>query len=101
MADLEIDPGSRRVLRAGQPIELTTTEYALLEFLARQAGRICGRAAISAAVWDENYDPASNIIDVYLARLRRKIDHSGLKPLIHTLRGAGYTLDPERGLRVG
>jgi len=101
VADLEIDPGTRRVLRAGQPIELTTTEYALLEFLARQSGKICGRAAISAAVWDENYDPASNIIDVYVARLRRKIDHSGLRPLIHTLRGAGYTLDPERGLRAG
>lgn len=101
VADLEIDPGSRRVNRSGRQIELTTTEYALLEFLARHPGQICGRAAISAAVWDENYDPASNIIDVYVARLRRKVDAPGAKPLIHTLRGAGYTLDPDRGLRAG
>ena len=82
-------------------MELTTTEYALLEYLARHVGQVCGRAAISSAVWDENYDPFSNIIDVYVSRLRRKIDQPGLIPLIHTIRGAGYALDPVRGARHG
>ena len=99
IVDLSLDPATRGVTRAGRPIELTTTEYALLDYLARHAGEVCGRAAISAAVWDENYDPFSNIIDVYVSRLRRKIDQAGLLPLLHTIRGAGYTLDPARGSR--
>jgi two-component system copper resistance phosphate regulon response regulator CusR len=94
--DLELDPAARTARRAGRPIELTTTEYALLEYLVRNAGVVCGRAAISSHVWDENYDPFSNIIDVYVSRLRKKIDRPGLVPLIHTIRGAGYTLDPHR-----
>jgi two-component system copper resistance phosphate regulon response regulator CusR len=98
--DLELDPAARTASRAGRPIELTTTEYALLEYLVRNTGVVCGRAAISAHVWDENYDPFSNIIDVYVSRLRKKIDRPGLVPLIHTIRGAGYTLDPRRGARV-
>lgn len=97
--DLVVDPATRTVTRAGRPVEVTTTEFALVEYLARQAGQVCGRAAISAAVWDENYDPFSNIIDVYVSRLRRKIDLPGLTPLIHTVRGAGYSLDPSRGAR--
>ncbi len=97
VADLVIDPAARTAVRAGEPVELTTTEYAMLEFLARHAGQVCGRAQISAAVWDENYDPFSNIIDVYVSRLRRKLDRPGLVPLFHTVRGAGYTLDPARG----
>ncbi len=101
VADLVVDPAARTVTRAGRPIEMTTTEYALLEYLARQAGQVCGRAAISGAVWDENYDPFSNIIDVYVSRIRRKIDQPGLTPLIHTVRGAGYSLDPNRGVRTG
>jgi len=101
VADLALDPASRTVTRRGLPVELTTTEYALLEYLARHVGQVCGRAAISAAVWDENYDPFSNIIDVYVSRLRRKIDQPGLTPLIHTVRGAGYTLDPARNSRHG
>ncbi len=96
IGDLRIDPAGRRAERAGQEIPLTTTEYALLEFLARHAGTVLGRAQISAHVWDENYDPLSNIIDVYMARLRRKVDRPGMPPLLHTIRGAGYTLDPER-----
>lgn len=96
VADLVVDPASRSATRAGEPIELTTTEYALLEYLARHAGDVLNRARISAHVWDENYDPLSNIIDVYIARLRRKVDRPGLVPLIHTVRGAGYTLDPNR-----
>lgn len=101
VADLVVDPAARTVTRAGRTIEMTTTEYALLEYLARQAGQVCGRAAISGAVWDENYDPFSNIIDVYVSRIRRKIDQPGLTPLIHTVRGAGYSLDPTRGGRTG
>jgi DNA-binding response OmpR family regulator len=101
VADLAIDPACRTVARAGTAIELTTTEYAILELLARHAGEVLGRAQISASVWDENYDPFSNIIDVYISRLRRKVDRPGLVPLLHTVRGAGYTLDPARGARVG
>jgi len=101
VADLALDPASRTVTRRGLPVELTTTEYALLEYLARHVGQVCGRAAISAAVWDENYDPFSNIIDVYVSRLRRKIDQPGLVALLHTVRGAGYTLDPQRGSKAG
>lgn len=97
IADLELDPAPRNATRHGVPLELTTTEYALLEYLVRRAGVVCGRSEISAAVWDENYDPFSNIIDVYVSRLRRKVDAAGLVPLIHTVRGAGYTLDPSRG----
>jgi two-component system copper resistance phosphate regulon response regulator CusR len=97
VADLRVDPVSRSAERAGAPVALTTTEYALLEYLARHAGAVLGRAEISAHVWDENYDPLSNVIDVYVARLRRKLDRPGLVPLLHTVRGAGYTLDPARG----
>ena len=97
VADLQVDPSTRSAIRAGTPIQLTTTEYALLEFLARHAGSVLGRAEISAHVWDENYDPFSNVIDVYVARLRKKVDLPGLVPLLHTVRGAGYALDPARG----
>lgn len=100
VTDLTVDPATRTATRAGQAIELTTTEFALLHYLASRAGEVCGRAAISAAVWDENYDPFSNIIDVYVSRLRRKIDSAGLVPLLHTVRGAGYTLDATRGSRA-
>jgi two-component system copper resistance phosphate regulon response regulator CusR len=96
VADLRIDPAARNARRGGREIHLTTTEYALLEFLARHAGTVLGRAQISAHVWDENYDPLSNVIDVYVARLRKKVDLPGLPPLLHTVRGAGYTLDPRR-----
>ena len=74
-------------------------QYALFhqtEFLARHAGEVLGRQRISEKVWDANYDPASNIIDVYVARLRRKVDGAGDVPLLHTVRGAGYVLDPDR-----
>jgi DNA-binding response OmpR family regulator len=97
VADLLVDPSARSATRAGAASPLTTTEYALLEFLARHAGSVLGRAEISAHVWDENYDPFSNVIDVYVARLRKKVDRPGLVPLLHTVRGAGYTLDADRG----
>jgi two-component system copper resistance phosphate regulon response regulator CusR len=92
VGDLELDTHAQRVSRAGRPVPLTTREYALLEFLARNAGRIVGRAEISDHVWDDNYDPVSNLIESYINRLRRKLDLAGLPPLIHTRRGAGYVL---------
>jgi DNA-binding response OmpR family regulator len=96
IGDLVLDPSRREATRGDRRIELTTTEYALLEYLARRPGVVCGRSQISAALWDEHSDPDSNIIDVYLSRLRRKIDRPGQAPMLHTIRGAGYTLDPDR-----
>jgi two-component system, OmpR family, copper resistance phosphate regulon response regulator CusR len=90
VADLVLDTGAQSVARAGRNIPVTTKEYALLEFLARNAGRVVGRAEIAEHVWDESFDPFSNLIEVYVNRLRRKIDSSGGKPLLHTRRGAGY-----------
>src|SRR3982075_2055704 len=92
VADLELDTHAQRATRAGRAVALTTREYALLEFLARNAGRVVGRAEISDHVWDDNYDPLSNLIESYINRLRRKLDAPGLPPLIHTRRGAGYSL---------
>ncbi|MEA2337902.1 MAG: two-component system, OmpR family, response regulator [Thermoanaerobaculia bacterium] len=86
---LRVDTSAQRVERAGRAIELTTKEYALLEFFARNAGRVIGRGEISEHVWDENFDPVSNLIEVYVQRLRRKL---GSPPLLHTRRGAGYAL---------
>jgi len=71
---------------------MTAKEYALVEFLAREAGRVVGRAEISEHVWDEEFDPFSNLIEVYINRIRRKIDVGFAKPLLHTRRGAGYIL---------
>jgi two-component system copper resistance phosphate regulon response regulator CusR len=92
IADLEIDTNGQRVRRGEQPIELTAKEYALLEYLARNAGRIVRREEIAEHVWDERFDPFSNLIEVYINRLRRKIDEPFGTPLIHTRRGAGYVL---------
>lgn len=91
ISDLVIDTRSQSVVRSGNPISLTTKEYALLEFLARNAGRVVGRAEIAQHVWDENFDPFSNVIEVHMNRLRRKIEING-PPLIQTRRGAGYVL---------
>ena len=90
--DLTIDPRARRVERAGRPIQLTSKEYALLEYLVRRTGDIVGRAEIAEHVWDDSFDPMSNLIEVYIQRLRRKIDDGYAARLIHTRRGAGYTL---------
>jgi DNA-binding response OmpR family regulator len=92
VADLELDTHAQRATRGGREVSLTTREYALLEYLARNAGRVVGRAEISDHVWDDNYDPLSNLIESYINRLRRKLDGHGLPPLIHTRRGAGYSL---------
>jgi len=77
---------------------LTAKEYALLEYLARNAGRVVGRAEIAEHVWDETFDPFSNLIEVYINRVRRKIDAGAAKPLLHTRRGVGYVLGTEADL---
>jgi DNA-binding response OmpR family regulator len=92
VADLVIDTRAHNVTRAGRRIELTAKEYALLEYLARERGRVLGRAEIAEHVWDENFDPMSNLIDVNINRLRRKVDDGFAPPLIHTRRGEGYLL---------
>lgn len=93
IADLEIDTISQRVWRGGNEILLTTKEYALLEYLAREKGKVIGREEISTHVWDESFDAFSNLIEVYVNRLRAKIDKDFPLQLIHTRRGAGYILD--------
>jgi two-component system copper resistance phosphate regulon response regulator CusR len=97
--DLRIETRSQSVTRAGRGIELTTKEYALLEYLARRHGEVVGRADISEHVWEEDYDPFSNLIEVYIQRLRRKLDEGHAGPrLLHTRRGQGYRLgDAEAG----
>jgi len=89
---ITIDMPSRRVWRHGIEIALTTREFALLEYLARRAGEVVGRADIAEHVWDEHYDAFSNVVDVYVQRLRRKLDDSGGESLIRTRRGQGYQL---------
>jgi DNA-binding response OmpR family regulator len=90
VADLVLDTGAQSVVRGGRNIPVTTKEYALIEFLARNAGRVVGRAEIAEHVWDETFDPFSNLIEVYVNRVRRKIDSGAGKQLLHTRRGAGY-----------
>ena len=90
--DLTIDSRRHHVQRGGRTIVLTTKEYALLDYLARRRGEVVGRADIAEHVWDDSYDPVSNLIEVYIQRLRRKIDDGERVKLIHTRRGAGYCL---------
>jgi two-component system copper resistance phosphate regulon response regulator CusR len=92
VADLVLDTAAQSATRAGRSVTLTAKEYALLEYLARNAGRVVGRAEIAEHVWDENFDPFSNLIEVYVNRVRGKIDADSAKPLLHTRRGAGYVL---------
>src|ERR1051325_11200070 len=91
--DLTIDSASHRVTRASREIELTAKEYALLEFLARRAGQLVSRSDIAAHVWDDSFDPFSNTIEVYMNRLRKKIDDEHPVKLLHTRRGEGYILE--------
>jgi two-component system copper resistance phosphate regulon response regulator CusR len=96
--DLTIDTRARGVQRGGRSIQLTSKEYALLEYLARRQGDVVSRADIAEHVWDDSFDPLSNLIEVYIQRLRRKIDDGHAVKLIRTRRGLGYTLavsDPE------
>src|SRR6478672_9711284 len=94
---LTLDTRGRRVVIGARELVLTAKEYALLEYLARRAGDVVSRADIAEHVWDEHYDPLSNIVDVYVQRLRRKLDRRGTPSLIRTRRGEGYQLSaPER-----
>ena len=92
VADLELDPASREVRRAGVPIEVSNREYALLEYLLERPGRVLTRAMIGERCWDMSFDTESNVIDVYVGYLRRKLEAGGQPRLIHTVRGVGYVL---------
>ena len=92
VGDLAVRTRTRQVTRAGQNIDLTAKEYALLEYLVRRAGEVVSRADISEHVWDETYDPFSKVIEVFIQRLRRKVDEGHALKLIHTRRGEGYVL---------
>jgi len=94
IADLVLDTAAQSVSREGRTVTLTAKEYALLEYLARNTGRVVGRAEIAEHVWDETFDPFSNLIEVYINRVRRKVDADSPNPLLHTRRGAGYLLGP-------
>src|SRR6266850_4042191 len=92
IADLLLDTRAQRATRNGHDLSLTSKEDALLEYLAREKGRVVSRAEIAEHVWDENFDPLTNLIDVHINRLRRKVDNGFSTKLIHTRRGAGYIL---------
>lgn len=91
IGNLLINTRARLAARGGKNLPLTTKEYALLEYLAREQGRVVNRSELAEHVWDEHFDPLSNLIDVHINRLRSKVD-KGFAPLIHTRRGAGYML---------
>lgn len=93
IADLVVDSASHRVVRANKEVQLTAKEYALLEYLARRRGQLVSRAEIAAHVWDDSFDPFSNTIEVYMNRLRKKIDGDHATKLLHTRRGEGYILE--------
>jgi DNA-binding response OmpR family regulator len=92
VADLTLNSTTREVHRAGHRLELSPREYRLLEYLMRSAGRVCSRMAIVEKVWDYDFDPGSNLVDVYVKRLREKIDAQHEPKLVHTVRGQGYIL---------
>ncbi|NOT07083.1 MAG: response regulator transcription factor [Gemmatimonadales bacterium] len=92
VADLELDVGSREVRRAGRVVELTPKEYAVLEYLLRHPGRVMSRTLITEYAWDYHFDPGTNIVDVVINRLRKKIDLGQEKKLLHTVRGIGYVI---------
>jgi DNA-binding response OmpR family regulator len=92
VADLTLDTVTHQARRGDAEIELTAREYRLLEFLMRSAGRLCGRMMILEKVWDYDFDPGTNLVDVYIKRLREKIDAAFEPKLLHTARGAGYVL---------
>lgn len=97
VADLTLDPGTRQAKRGGKEIHLSATEYALLEYLMRNAGRVLTRCMILEHVWQYDFDGNDNVLDVYVSYLRRKVDKGHAVPLIHTVRGAGYRLSADAG----
>ena len=95
VGDLEIDCLKRQVRRSSRTIELQPREYKLLEYLARNEGRVVTRTMLIERVWDYHFDPGTNVVDVHISRLRRKVDTGFERPLLHTVRGAGYRLSVE------
>ena len=95
VCDLEMDLLSRQVVRGGREIDLTAREFKLLEFLLRHAGQVVTRTMLLESVWDLHFDPQTNLIDVHMSRLRQAVDRGFGKPLIHTVRGAGYVIRDE------
>lgn len=95
VGDLAIDPAARTVGRRGELVELTAREFALLEYLARNAGRVVTRSELLDHVWDENYEGSGNVVDVYVGYLRRKLEGPFGAPLIRTLRGAGFMIEAQ------
>jgi two-component system copper resistance phosphate regulon response regulator CusR len=92
VADLELDSATHEVRRAGAVVELTPKEYAVLEYLMRHAGRVMSRTLITEYAWDYHFDPGTNIVDVVINRLRKKIDSGQARKLLHTVRGVGYVI---------
>jgi DNA-binding response OmpR family regulator len=101
VADLSLDLLTRRVERGQQPIDLRPREFALLEYLLRNAGRVVTKAMILSHVWGYSFDPATNVVDVLISRLREKIDRPFPVKLLQTVRGVGYVLKAEEGSRTG
>jgi len=95
LADLTLDPATRAVTRGGRRIELTAREHALLEYFLRNPGRVLTRPMLAEHVWGLAFDPESNVVDVYVGYLRRKLDGPGDARLLHTVRGVGYVLRPD------
>ncbi len=93
--DLEVDLLSRKVKRGARAIELQPREFRLLDYLLRHQGEVVTRTMLLEGVWDYHFDPGTNVIDVHISRLRRKVDEEGESPLIHTIRGAGYRLSEQ------
>ncbi len=94
VGDLTLDLVKRKVFRKGRPIDLQAKEFALLEYLMRNAGRIVSKTMIMEHVWDYNFDPQTNVVEARICRLREKVDRAFDQKLIHTIRGAGYVLEP-------
>jgi two-component system OmpR family response regulator len=93
VGDLEVDPGAHTVKRSGRPVELTAREFSLLEFLARRAGDVVSRSELLDHVWDCNFEGSTNVVDVYVGYLRRKLEEPFGRPLIRTVRGVGYVVE--------
>jgi DNA-binding response OmpR family regulator len=92
VADLELDTATREVRRAGEPVELTPKEYAVLEYLMRHSPRVMSRTLITEYAWDYHFDPGTNIVDVVINRIRKKVDSGQETRLVHTVRGVGYVV---------
>ncbi|HET8761840.1 MAG TPA: response regulator transcription factor [Gemmatimonadales bacterium] len=92
VADLELDTATREVRRAGTPVDLTPKEYAVLEYLMRHSPRVMSRTLITEYAWDYHFDPGTNIVDVVINRIRKKVDSGHGRKLVHTVRGVGYVV---------